>query len=169
MSKLESMKKASKVIGRIGKVCEVLFGMITGLILISTIAVLVLRNTLNVMIAESQQSFDFRNMGYWAQRLSEEGRTAEAFAVFGISTAVLMLVITVIMYYISKIFKRFCNDYSPFLPEAVKDFKIVSLLAVLLVLRNSIGLGIILGFIFWGIIQVYEYGCELQNQADETL
>lgn len=63
----------------------------------------------------------------------------------------------------------FCNAYSPFLPETVKDLKIIFVLVTLLILKNSIGLGMISGFIFWGIIQLYEYGCELQNQADETL
>lgn len=79
------------------------------------------------------------------------------------------LMLTIIMYFIVKIFKRFCSEYSPFLSEIVKDLKIVSALATLLILRNSIGLGIVSGFIFWGIIQLYEYGCELQNQVDETL
>lgn len=73
------------------------------------------------------------------------------------------------MHFIVKIFKKICNDYSPFLPEIVKDIKIVLLLTTLLILKNSIGLGIISGFTFWGIIELYEYGCELQNQVDETL
>ena len=124
--------------------------------LISLIILFVLRSTLNTMIVESQTSFDFSNMGYWTKKLASEGKVAEASIVFLISGILFSLILTIIMHFIVKIFKKICNDYSPFLPEIVKDI-------------NSIGLGIISGFTFWGIIELYEYGCELQNQVDETL
>lgn len=135
MDRLEKIKKASRLIGKVGKVFQIVSGIFAGIILVSIIILSTLRNTLNTMIAESQTNFDFSSMGYWT----------------------------------GKLFKRFCNDYSPFLPEIVKDLKIISLLAALLILRSSVGLGIVSGFIFWGIIELYEYGCELQNQVDETL
>lgn len=169
MSKLESIKKSSKVIGQIGKVFQILFGIVTGLLLICTAILFVLRGTLNKEIIESQIDFDFPYMVQLGQRLVSQNKTAEALVLICMFGAAVAFIATVLMYFIAKIFKRFCNDYSPFLPDIVKDFKIVSILVTLLILSSSIGLGIIAGFVFWGIIQVYEYGCELQNQVDETL
>ena len=169
MDRIENIKKASKLIVKVGKVFQIVFEIFTGMFLISIIILSVLRNTLNMMNAESQINFDFYNMGQWTEKLASEGKAAEAGIVFLISGFLFSLIMIIIMHFIVKIFKRICDDYSPFLPEVVKNLKIVSVLTTLLILRNSIGLGIISGLIFWGIIQLYEYGCELQNQADETL
>ena len=169
MDRIENIKKESYLIGKVGKVFQIVFGIFTGMFLISLIILFVLRSTLNTMIVESQTSFDFSNMGYWTKKLASEGKVAEASIVFLISGILFSLILTIIMHFIVKIFKKICNDYSPFLPEIVKDIKIVLLLTTLLILKNSIGLGIISGFTFWGIIELYEYGCELQNQVDETL
>lgn len=169
MDRLENIKKTSKLIWKVGKVFQILFGIFTGMFLISVIILSVLHNTLNMMIAESQTSFDFSNFGQWTEKLASEGKVAEAGIVILISGILFSLMMIIIMHFIVKIFKRICDDYSPFLPEVVKDLKIVSVVTTLLILRNSIGLAIICGLIFWGIIQLYEYGCELQIQADETL
>lgn len=168
MSRLENIKKTSKLIGKIGKVFQIIFGICAGMLLIGAIVLFLLRNTLNTMNPESL-NFEFRYMGQWAEKLISEGKIIEAAIVFLISGAFFSLIVTAIMHLIVKIFKRFCDDYSPFLPETVKDLKIVSVLVTLLVLRSSIGLGIILGFILWGIIQIYEYGCDLQKESDEIL
>ena len=169
MGKLESMKKVSKLIGKIGKVFQIVFGIFTGVFLIAIIILSVLRNMLSMTLTEFQISFDFSNMGYWAKNLASEGKIIDAAIVFLISALLFSLMLTIIMYFITKIFKIFCSEYSPFLPEIVKDLKIVLLLVTVLILQNSIGLGIVSGFVFWGIIQLYAYGCELQNQVDETL
>lgn len=168
MDKLEKMKKASKMIANIGKVFQIVFGIITGMVLISLLLLSVLHNSLNGMTVVFQTGITADNMGYWAEKLVNEGRITDAFLVFGISALLLSLVTTMIMHFITKIFNKIYNDYSPFLPEIVKDLKIVSVLFTLLIIQSSIGFGIIAGFIFWGIVRLYEYGCELQNQADET-
>ncbi|MBD5486659.1 MAG: hypothetical protein HDR18_14260 [Lachnospiraceae bacterium] len=169
MGKLENIKKTSKLIGKVGKIFQIFAGILTGFSLFFIIILSILRTTLNTMIAESQASFDFSNLGQFAEKLSSEGKVAEAGIVSLIFGSLFTLIITIIMHFIAKIFKRIYNGYSPFLPEIVNDLKIVSALSTLLILRNSIGLGIVSGFIFWGIIQLYEYGCELQNEVDEIL
>lgn len=73
-------------------------------------------------------------------------------SVFGISGLLFSITITIIMHFVVKIFTNFCNAFSPFLPETVKNLKIIFVLVTLLVLRNSIELGMITGFIFWGIM-----------------
>lgn len=169
MGKLEAVKKAGRLIAKIGKIFQIVFGILTGILLISTILLFVLRNTLNGMNVVFQTGVNFDNMGYWAEKLAGEGKITDAFILFGISELLISFMITVIMHFVVKIFARFGNENSTFLPETVKDLKIIFALVALLVLKNSIGLGIISGFIFWGVLQLYEYGCELQNLADETL
>lgn len=169
MNQIERIRKTSNFICKIGTLFQNLFGILAGIFFITLLILSFLRDTLNRRILESQTDFEFRNMGWLAERLANKGKPAEAAIAFLISCALLSLMVTAIMHFIVKIFKRLGSDYSPFLPEVVKDLKIVSVLATLLILRNSIGMGIISGFIFWGIVQLYEYGCDLQNQADETL
>lgn len=123
MDRIENIKKASYLIGKVGKVFQIVFGIFTGMFLISLIILFVLRSTLNTMIVESQTSFDFSNMGYWTKKLASEGKVAEASIVFLISGILFSLILTIIMHFIVKIFKKICNDYSPFLPEIVKDIK----------------------------------------------
>ena len=169
MDRLENIKKTSKLIGKVGKILQIFAGILTGISLFSIIILSILRTTLNTMIAESHARFDFSNMGQYAEKLESEGKVVEAGILILIFGALFTLIITIIMHFITKIFNRIYNGDSPFLPEIVSDLKIVSALSTLLILRNSIGLGIVSGFIFWGIVQLYEYGCELQNQVDEIL
>lgn len=139
---------ASKRINQIGKVFQIVFGIFTGMFSICIIILSVLGSRLNMMIAESQTDFDFSNMGQWIEKLASVGKVAEAGIIFSISGILFSLMMTIIMHFIVKIFKRICEDYSPFLLEIIKDLKIVSVLTTLLILRNSIGLAIISGFIF---------------------
>ena len=166
MNKIENLKSTSRLICKTGVVFQIVSAIFTGFFLLAIIPVSILRTTINGM---SQPFTDFDHMGLVAEKLAREGKIAEAAIVFLLSAALLTLIITILMHFIVRIFQRICDDYSPFLPKNIKDLKAVSLLATLLILQSSIGLGVIAAFIFWGITQLYEYGCELQNQADETL
>ena len=93
MDRIENIKKASYLIGKVGKVFQIVFGIFTGMFLISLIILFVLRSTLNTMIVESQTSFDFSNMGYWTKKLASEGKVAEASIVFLISGILFSLIL----------------------------------------------------------------------------
>lgn len=152
MDRLEEVKKVSRLIAKMGKIFQIVFGIFIGMFLISIIILSVLRNTLNGMTVAFQIGVNFDNLGYWANKLASEGKIIDAFIVFGISGLLFSLMITIIMHFVVKIFTNFCNAFSPFLPETVKNLKIIFVLVTLLVLRNSIELGMITGFIFWGIM-----------------
>lgn len=169
MNRLEDIKKTSKIIEKIGAVFQITSGFMTGFLICATILVFVMHNILHLITLDSQIDLDFRNMGFLVNLLADRGRITEAIYAALLSGIVVSFMITWIMYLIVKIFKRFSAEYSPFLPETVKDLKTVSILAALLILQGSIGLGVVAGFVFWGIVQLYAYGCELQNQVDETL
>lgn len=85
--------------------------------MISLIILFVLRSTLNTMIVESQTSFDFSNMGYWTKKLASEGKVAEASIVFLISGILFSLILTIIMHFIVKIFKKFVMIIRHFYPK----------------------------------------------------
>ena len=105
MDRIENIKKASKLIVKVGKVFQIVFEIFTGMFLISIIILSVLRNTLNMMNAESQINFDFYNMGQWTEKLASEGKVAEAGIVFLISGFLFSLIMIIIMHFIVKIFK----------------------------------------------------------------
>ena len=73
MGRLEAVKKTSRLIRKIGKIFQIVFGIFTGILLISVSILLVLRNTLNGMTVVFQTGVDFYNMGYWANKLAGEG------------------------------------------------------------------------------------------------
>lgn len=169
MNKLEDIKKASKIIEKIGTVFQIFFGFITGLLILAAILLFIVHNIFHLIPLNPPTDFDFHSMGFWANLLANKGKGMEAIYAALLSGIIVSCMVTWIMHFIVKIFKRFSTEYSPFLPATAKDLKIVSILATLLILQSSVGLGIISGFLFWGIILLYAYGCELQNQVDETL
>lgn len=80
-----------------------------------------------------------------------------------------MIVLAVLMYFVGKVFKDIKEGYSPFQPAILKNMKISFVIITLLSLDSSILIGILIGFSLWCVVCVFEYGCELQRQSDETL
>lgn len=81
----------------------------------------------------------------------------------------IMVVLAVLMYFVGKVFKDIKEGYSPFQPSILKNMKIAFVIITLLSLDNSILIGVLIGFSLWCVVCVFEYGCELQIQSDETL
>ena len=59
MGRLEAVKKTSRRIRKIGKIFQIVFGIFTGILLISVSILFVLRNTLNGMTVVFQTGVDF--------------------------------------------------------------------------------------------------------------
>lgn len=83
--------------------------------------------------------------------------------------AVMMICFTVVLHFVAKVFKVLKESDSPFRPEIVKSLKIAFVLTALLVLQSSLLIGAIVALSLWCIFLIFEYGCELQQQSDETL
>lgn len=86
-----------------------------------------------------------------------------------IVTAVLLICFTVVLHFVAKVFQSLKKNDSPFRPEVVKSLKIAFVLIALLALSNSLLIGAIVSLSLWCIFLIFEYGCELQQQSDETL
>ena len=102
---------------------------------------------------------------------------------------VYMIIISIILLFLGKIFKFIGNGSSPFETSNIKILKIVAvciaLLSIIPTLTESF-MGVILGasnivnfqfeigyivmaFFFFCLVYIFEYGAELQKQSDETL
>ncbi len=80
-----------------------------------------------------------------------------------------LIFIAVVLSFISRIFKVFMENYSPFTGQILKDLKITFILITVLTLSSGLMMGLIIGFALYCVYQIFEYGCELQQQSDETL
>lgn len=94
---------------------------------------------------------------------------AVTLAVYLIVMGIFLICLAVISHFMGKIFKDIKESYSPFRPEIVRNFKVVFVLVTVLTLRSSLLIGAVIGFSLWCVFQIFEYGCELQRQSDETL
>lgn len=82
---------------------------------------------------------------------------------------VIMVILAVLMYFVGRVFKDMKEGYSPFQPSIIKNMKIAFVIITVLSLDSSLLIGALIGFSLWCVINVFEYGCELQRQSDETL
>lgn len=103
------------------------------------------------------------------QSLIEDGCFAEVLGVYAITTGIAIICMAIVLHFVGKVFKNFMESYTPFAPAILKNLKIVFILLTLFTLRSSVGIGIIVGLASWCVINIFEYGCELQKQSDETL
>lgn len=86
-----------------------------------------------------------------------------------LTIGVMLICMTVVLHFVGKVFKDFCKSYSPFQPDIIKNLKITFVLLTVFVLKSSLLIGAIVGLAAWCVINIFEYGCELQKQSDETL
>lgn len=89
--------------------------------------------------------------------------------VYVIVAGIMLICFAVVMHFVGKVFQNIKESYSPFRPEIVKNLKVAFVLITVLVLQNSLLIGAVVGFSLWCVLQIFEYGCELQRQSDETL
>lgn len=81
----------------------------------------------------------------------------------------ILICFSIVLHFVGRVFKDIMESYSPFRPEIVKSLKVVFVLIIVLTLQSSLLIGAIVGFSLWCVFWIFEYGCELQRQADETL
>ena len=103
-----------------------------------------------------------------------EGKLAESemgivLGTYILTIGIVPICMAVVLHFVSKVFKDFCKSYSPFQPGIIKNLKITFVLLTVFVLKSSLLIGAIVGLAAWCVINIFEYGCELQKQSDETL
>ncbi len=80
-----------------------------------------------------------------------------------------LIFITVLLAFIGRIFKVIKDNYSPFTGKIMRELKITFILITLLAANSGLIMGCVIGFALYCVYQIFAYGCELQQQSDETM
>lgn len=104
-----------------------------------------------------------------ALNLEKVDSVASTLGGYLIALGAILICFAIVLHFMGKVFKDIMGSYSPFRPEIIKRLKVVFVLITVLTLRSSLLIGVIIGFSLWCVFQIFEYGCELQRQSDETL
>lgn len=172
--KIQKSSKAALTITTIVKIFAIAMAVVACL---CGFLIIGLRETVNKEFTERLTSGQIQSEGIIImmldgeirQEIIQEDDMAKAIGVHVITVGVMMICLAVVMHFISKVFKEMKESYSPFKPEIIKSLKISFILITILSLSSSLLIGAVIGFSLWCVLHVFEYGCELQRQSDETL
>ena len=178
-TKIEKIKKSSKaayVVTNISKVFLIVCSILT---ILAGMLVIGLGGILNASLGRaiedgamqesglaSLESIFERDLG---RRLMEEGNYALAIGIYVIIFGITMLLLALVLHFVSRIFKDFMESYSPFRPGILKNMKITLALIVFYTAQSGLGMALVVAMASWCVMNIFEYGCELQRQSDETL
>lgn len=176
IEKIQKSSNAALIVTRIIRVFAIVIAVITFVAGISFVA---LRNFFNAEFAraieEGALALDWETeiditglVSLLTQQLGMDDM-AVALGIDMFVVGVIMIVLAVLMYFVGKVFKDMKEGYSPFQPSILKNMKIAFVIITLLSLDSSLLIGALIGFSLWCVVCVFEYGCELQKQSDETL
>lgn len=179
------MKEEKNIIEKIQKTCQIgcvatnifkIFGIVMSAVMILMGSVFVgVSERINQILKEAigVETHMLDGLGLLEETvlksLLEEGNFAMVIGLELIVAGVILICSAIMMHFAGKIFKEMRESYSPFQLSIVKNLKVVFVLITLLVLSSSLATGLILGIALWCVIHIFEYGCELQRQSDETL
>ena len=66
--------------------------------------------------------------------------------------------------------KKFQQGHSPFLEENIHTLKIIFIIVTIITLLTAgIPLALLTALVLWTIYLMFQMGCELQKESDETL
>ena len=169
--KIQKIQKASKTAGSIVKFAKIFFIVMSVVTIVCGCGFIGTKNYLDQRLAqalaEGEVTADelFVNVGGFLEGALNLAKVDSVSLTLG----VYMIGFSIIMHFLAKVFTDIRESYSPFRPEIVKSLKVVFVLTTLFALRSSLLMGVIIGFSMWCVLHIFEYGCELQRQSDETL
>lgn len=178
------MKEEKVIIDKIQRTCKIgavltmivkIFCMVMSGITILTGLFIMCNKWLDGVIAHAVASGDLQIQDLEVlenallEYMLEEGSFTFVIGVELIVMGIIVICTAVIVHFVGKVFKEIRESYSPFRQSVIKNLKVIFVLVTLLALNNSLAIALIVGLAFWCVIQIFEYGCELQRQSDETL
>lgn len=172
---IEKIQKTSKVGVIVTNIVKI-FCIVMSVLVIPTGAIMVgVSNQINGIFEEAVASGELQMSdmdvleGQLMRNLLEDGDFATVLGVEMIAMGIMLICTAVLVHFIGKVFKEMRESYSPFKASIVKSLKVVFVLVTLLTLSSSMAIAIIVGTALWCVLHIFEYGCELQRQSDETL
>ena len=174
MGKIQKSSNAALIIARI---CKILFiAMATLVFVIGILFVSFLNDYFNEAISALGEKVSVsvpNNMGTFLgignRLVMQLDDNAITLGVYMITMGVYLTILAVLMHYIGKVFRDIKEGYSPFQQSIVKNMKIASIIITLISLNSSLLIGALIGFSLWCVVYVFQYGCKLQRESDETL
>lgn len=174
------IQKLSGKIRKIAQVCIILsiVGVVGAMIGGVTLSILCHSNVLNTFMEQHPEAVEhiqlqqYQSFFTFNQKLSAytDYRSAlQQAAVQCFVGGVMLILIIVMLVYLKKVFSKIAESETPFTKAILGDLKIMFVIIAILCLENSILLGIIIGFVLLCLYKIFEYGCMLQKESDETL
>lgn len=177
--KIEKIQKSSKIaltitiVAKIFAIAIAVIACLSGILLIG--AKDIIKDIINEEIENGvesgvllQEELMTGIEGEIGRQLIQDGYSDEI-AVDLIEVGAMMICMAVMMHFIGKVFKEMKESYSPFTTNVVKNLKVSFVLITILSMWSSLLIGAVIGFSLWCALHVFEYGCILQKQSDETL
>lgn len=113
---------------------------------------------------------DLRSVGIFAELIPASADDLLKIALVSLFSAVTAGLAALLFHIFGQVFYAILNGESPFTEDILKKLKIDFIL-ISLILLFSVGLGsaVVAAFLFWCLYNIFDYGCVLQRDADETL
>lgn len=179
MTKLENVRKSCGTASKVVKVLSIIFRVIMIMCFVGAAILFFMRNTINTEIANNPEYMDNVSVSVNVGQLDftdtvvtmmSNGNYAEAFGTLCIIGGLVLVFAVVILKMIGRIFYLVLENDSPFCDDVIVALKRVFILITVLVFFDSgLGTAVMAGILFWSIYTIFQYGAELQKQADETL
>jgi len=174
--KIKNIQKTSKIVLKVTNIAKAICIAVAIIVILAGIIMLVHSDEINTKIKQAVESgellaedvVDGMNSQQAMEMISEE-RTTVVLVSYMIVIGAILICLAVVLHFVGKVFRDFMESYSPFKPEIVKDLKVAFVLITVLSLKSSLLIGLVIGLALWCVVHIFEYGCVLQQQSDETL
>lgn len=177
--RIEKIKKSSKAAYTVTNIFKVFLIVCAILVMLGAVMVVGLRGAVNqgIGIALAGGEIKERDIAAFAElserelarRLIEGGDYAMAIGIYAVIFGISIILLALVLHFVSRIFKDFMISYSPFQESILKNLKIALILIVVYTAQSGLGIALVIAMASWCVINIFEYGCELQRQSDETL
>lgn len=177
-AKIEKIKKTSKVVITVTNVIKTIAIVCSVICLLMGILAIAFNGSLDVImdISNEQGVYEMEEMMMQANQFTaivgrslNEGHFGYIMGAYLMVMGVFLIGVAVLYHFVGSVFRTFSESYSPFVPEVVKKLKVTFVLIALPSFSSGVGVGAIVSLALWCVFHVFEYGCELQREADETL
>lgn len=178
INKLVQIKKAGNVTAKVLKVLARICEICTILVFIASIVMIVnkdqLRQSIDEQVAagKAEVTLDaFITLGTMKIdnpliKIDDSAMQAIVASWIGIVGCAL---VTVVLYILRRMFISIADSGTPFTEDTLKKLRVVGIIVPILVLTQSVIAAAIVALTFWCLYTVFDYGCVLQKNADETL
>jgi hypothetical protein len=174
-AKIEKIKKSSRIAFIVTNITKIVAIVGAVACILGGGAIYKFRDLINEVLAseitnEAIREKDVRSLERFVGiTVAESGQAAQALAWEVITGSVILICMAVVLHFVAKIFKDIQESYTPFQPGIIRNLKIPLVLITVMELKSSLLIGLLIGLTSWCVVSIFEYGCELQRQSDETL